>query len=1265
MPNTSTRLKKPLLATLLVAICLIAVAAIAALYLLNSKLPEYRGAIEHRISQAIDAPVHIDALGLRWRWSGPVLRLTGVHIKQRKPRQVELDIPAIGLQFSLLDLVSGQRLPQAVVIRSPHFNLRTNTQHWLQGTQPSDFNWNRIANIRSVIDAVAIKDARIDITLISPAGRQEFHLTQVDAAIRDDGNALRLTASATGRPWLDTIELQAAVSGPLPDFSQARLSLNIDGLSLPTVLRQWASQRTDRTLTGGITHLQAQSSWQAGQFDHATVRVDTNALQAGPNDPALLPALKAQITATADPKQPHVIHMSLASLTSASPALVGIDASARLDTGKPALTIRAGHIAAALFEPFLRQTFASLQAVDLSGSIKAAEMTWAPDQALRSAIAFKALNISTKQFSAGPVSGHYYRNGDNNVVRFTGADGNVRLARYIKGALPVNNLGGQLGWQTTSHGLQLRATNLKLTSGASTMTLSGQLILPDQGAPIADLTTHIETPDCAVLLAHVPQAKDMPFDRLRDWLPKAIDACNVTVDGTLSGPLDQMFAEQGQHLRITIAGSDFALEYKPDWPRLTDANGTIRLVGDTMDIDISKGQMLGVNVGPVTIHVDDVRDPVLFLDGTVSDGSAPKMLSFLAQSPLRDRFGTLVDVLDITGTAGLDLSLRLPLKDDLGEIKVSGVIHTQGNTVKHEALPAPIQSLRGDIHFSKQGLRAKTLHATLMGVALTTRITPAAAHRINIISQGRVSLPQNKALLNEYLPEQWLAFAHGSARVQAQLQIDMRGAISGFRLQSDLKGLALTLPQPFGKSADSATAFSIGVHDGGRVTLAYADTVRVDMHFDGRQLQRAIIRLGGNTATATSPAPTGDGFWLGGHISTLPIFDWGTTLQQLAGADHKANAKQPSALPFLGADLAIDTLRMDNRVLSNVHVNVDRQPTTGGWHIAVTGPTARGQATWQATTGAAGSRLRANFARLYIKTKQAPPETGNNKNANATSADSSLLDINPQNLPTVNITIDDLRIGSTHFGTAHIKAAAIDEGWRLHKASLSGGALTLAADGRWTRHVGLTEAQLGINIEGHGVAQLTRALGFEPAIHANHVAIHGNLKFAPNDHGLSLAALNGKLSLTLKDGAIKSIEPGAGRLLGLFNLYALPRRLTFDFSDVIGEGLAFDLIAGNFEIISGDAFTNDLIIQTPSATIKIVGRIGLATRDYDQTVTIIPKIGSGLTLAGTLLGGPAIGAAVFALQELLETPFENASSIVYQLQGSWGDPSIVNAHAKE
>ncbi|PQJ96091.1 hypothetical protein CXB77_09735 [Chromatium okenii] len=50
----------------------------------------------------------------------------------------------------------------------------------------------------------------------------------------------------------------------------------------------------------------------------------------------------------------------------------------------------------------------------------------------------------------------------------------------------------------------------------------------------------------------------------------------------------------------------------------------------------------------------------------------------------------------------------------------------------------------------------------------------------------------------------------------------------------------------------------------------------------------------------------------------------------------------------------------------------------------------------------------------------------------------------------------------------------------------------------------------------------------------------------------------------------------------------------------------------------------------------IDGLTDLVTRRFDQTVTVEPKLGSGIALAGAVAGGPIVGAAVYLVDRLPE-----------------------------
>ena len=121
--------------------------------------------------------------------------------------------------------------------------------------------------------------------------------------------------------------------------------------------------------------------------------------------------------------------------------------------------------------------------------------------------------------------------------------------------------------------------------------------------------------------------------------------------------------------------------------------------------------------------------------------------------------------------------------------------------------------------------------------------------------------------------------------------------------------------------------------------------------------------------------------------------------------------------------------------------------------------------------------------------------------------------------------------------------------------------------------------------------------------------------------------------------------------------------LALDFNDLFAEGLAFDRIEGSFELSRGDAYTNDLYLAGPSARIDVAGRIGLASRDYDQRVTVIPQLSNTFPVASALFGpvGLGVGAAIYLGGQVFKGIPESVDKMFmeeYSITGSWEDPVV-------
>ncbi len=75
-------------------------------------------------------------------------------------------------------------------------------------------------------------------------------------------------------------------------------------------------------------------------------------------------------------------------------------------------------------------------------------------------------------------------------------------------------------------------------------------------------------------------------------------------------------------------------------------------------------------------------------------------------------------------------------------------------------------------------------------------------------------------------------------------------------------------------------------------------------------------------------------------------------------------------------------------------------------------------------------------------------------------------------------------------------------------------------------------------------------------------------------------------------GETNGTKMDIGKMLSIFSLQTIPRRLSLDFSDVFQKGYSFDSIKGDFNFNNGDMHTNNLRFDGPVAKVAIQGRIG-------------------------------------------------------------------------
>jgi uncharacterized protein YhdP len=154
------------------------------------------------------------------------------------------------------------------------------------------------------------------------------------------------------------------------------------------------------------------------------------------------------------------------------------------------------------------------------------------------------------------------------------------------------------------------------------------------------------------------------------------------------------------------------------------------------------------------------------------------------------------------------------------------------------------------------------------------------------------------------------------------------------------------------------------------------------------------------------------------------------------------------------------------------------------------------------------------------------------------------------------------------------------------------------------------------------------------------------------------ATLAGNTTIALGKGRLTAVNPGLGRLLGLFSVESLQRRLQFDFSDLFQKGFSFDTFDAKITAANGFAQTQDATLKAPSANMTLTGKIGLVNQSLDLKLDVKSNANSAvptLGAAAVAIANPAVGAAVWLAGKVFN-PLEKLGQYRYHVTGTWQSP---------
>jgi len=716
------------------------------------------------------------------------------------------------------------------------------------------------------------------------------------------------------------------------------------------------------------------------------------------------------------------------------------------------------------------------------------------------------------------------------------------------------------------------------------------------------------------------------------------------------------------------------------WPALTSVNG--ELVFDRQSLRFSGNTQLAgapqVSWQKVEAQISDLNRAVVQVSGEAR-GPLQQVLDVIAKSALNDLTGTVLNKSQATGDANFKLALTLPL-DKLSTSKAQGSVVFADNDLQVIPGTPVLNKTRGTLQFSEAGFQLKGVQAQLLGgdASLLGGLSfdPSQDKSpLQLSIKGELTADGLRQAKELGLVSRLAQRAKGKSQYSAS--VGLRRGEPELLITSDLKGMALTLPQPLAKAANVAMPLRIEsqltreslqpkakiLQDQIKVTLERILSVTYVRDLSGSRprVLRGGIAVG---PLAASTAPMRDNAV--GLTLQLPMVDldaWNAALTEFTGTallkskstkktiiGHEAEGDSgQDYLPTFAA-LQADQIKVADRVIHKVVVGGTRQQDL--WRMNISADELNGSAEVRPANGNTPAQLFARLAYLNIPPSLVPDVE-------------RLLSEQPSSIPTLDIVVSDLTLRGKKLGRLDIDAvnrvgAKSAREWRLNKFNLTMPEASFTANGSWMADgPRLRRTQLSFVLAVRDSGGLLTRLGTPDAVRSGEGRLEGQVTWLGSPITVDYASMSGKMKMDIEKGQFLKTEPGAARLLGVLNLQALPRRLTLDFNDIFSEGFAFDFLRGDIRIEQGVAYTNNLQMKGVVAGALIEGSADLAHETQDLKVVVVPEINAGTYSLYMATINPLVGLTTYLAQMVLSKPLMRAGTSEFHVDGTWANPRVV------
>lgn len=839
-------------------------------------------------------------------------------------------------------------------------------------------------------------------------------------------------------------------------------------------------------------------------------------------------------------------------------------------------------------------------------------------------------------------------NPNGGYFRLNNKQSSFYFSKLFNNSLPLTQLNGDVIWRYGKKGFVIKSDKLVIANQDVKSITKFSYKKNKSGEDYLNIKSSFSKGNKHSISRYLPRKIMKP--KLLVWLDHALIGGSVT-GGSLvyQGVPAQFPFENGKgRFRVKFDFHDMKFRFHRLWPAINNLHASMDFHGKALTVKMHSGILAGLELLPTDVKLSSLdKNSKLSLSGSII-GATNDLIKFIAAIPARNNKNHFLHNFEAKGNSITSLKLNFPLFN-IVERSYAGEVQLFDSNLIYKNLNINLKELNGKLSYSNVG---PFLHINSDKIEGKYRDQPVvfsiknSGLRDNLVLTTDLRMRARMSLIDLLgdFGEPLIGTVQGVSDWITGLEVkqyEKHPPRVSFILESQLQGVKVILPGAFAKSQEKQRRFfikaDISQNTLGAISLQYGKLVSSIFRLKKQRghfiVDSGEVKLGGGKAGM----PNKQGIRLSGNLSRFSVSEWTKWAEQkkLSGDNSYNLLNQVKSL-----NVKFKQLELVSNKIHHVTIRAERKAKY--WHAFIDGNEIEGNMRIPLTINKRNA-LNIELQRLSLTESD-------------TDKKRSLPD--PRLLPPIKVHSKKFYYNGINHGELKLSALAVKHGLQFDEFSLLSKYLKINATGSWLYNDGMHSSAFKINATSDDVGKALAYRDYDVNFKRGSAVIDIDAHWQGPPAYFELKVLNGSMAIEIKKGRVLSIKSGGARILGMFSLQALPRRLALDFRDVFKKGFSFDVISGSFVLSNGDAYTNSLVVDSPAAKIEIAGRLGLANRDYDQTIYVTPKVSSNLPIVGGIAGGPTVGIGMWVADKVLGKQINKTVTRRYNLEGTWDKPII-------